>query len=361
MNYKPDPSQWGIEVIGIEKRFRTRKGLPPGYSLGAAHWLISNLIRLRRKPVYSCPLDKVDLKVERGELLGLLGPNGAGKTTLIKCLSTLLEPDGGSAFVNGFDIRTEADQVRRSINLVGSGHWVAFDWNLSIEENLHFFGTLFGLNRHERRKRIASSLELLRLSHLANETPRTLSTGERQRMLLAKSFMVQAPVAFLDEPTVGLDANGSREVRNFIQKELVGCRGISGILTTHRLAEAESLCRRIAIMNQGKIIACGTPSELKRLGAVTGYLEVRVTALPSAAVERVKGLRGVKAAVAFSGPEGSNEARLRVRCISVESVASDIIEIIRSHEGRVIAMEPEELSLEDVYLSLIESKVAWLA
>src|SRR5215475_11567787 len=121
----PDPARWVVETFGLEKRFATREGLPVGMGWGQEHWLVSSLIKYRKAVEYHTAVDAVDLKVGRGEMLGLLGPNGAGKTTLIKCLATLLEVDAGTAFVNGFDVARQADQLRLSINLVGSGHWLS--------------------------------------------------------------------------------------------------------------------------------------------------------------------------------------------------------------------------------------------
>jgi ABC-2 type transport system ATP-binding protein len=258
------------------KQFRARSGLPMDWGFGPAHWIVSALIKYRKKLEWRRAVDDVDLTVERGELFGLLGPNGAGKTTLLKCLATLLIPDEGEAWVNGYSVRTQPDQVKLSMNLVGSGHWVAFDWAMSLRENLHFFGTLYGLSRSERVERIDAALARLNLAHRAEDTPRTLSAGERQRMLLAKGFMIRAPVFLLDEPTVGLDPEGAAEVREFIRNDLLGDGETSGILTTHRMNEAEALCRRIAIMNRGRIVAQGTPVELKRMAG-----ERSVLALPA--------------------------------------------------------------------------------
>jgi ABC-2 type transport system ATP-binding protein len=351
---KPDPSRWAVEVRGLTKRLLCRKRLPPGYSLGPAHWIVSGLARLGGRAEWKTPLDGVDLKVARGELLGLLGANGAGKTTLLKCLSTLLEPDGGDAFVNGFNVRTQPDQVRLSLNLVGSGHWVAFDWNLTVEKNLEFFGTLYGLSRRERCSRTGEVMEMLGIARLARATPRTLSTGERQRMLLAKGFLARTPVMFLDEPTVGLDINGAREVRMLIRRQLSSSAAISGVLTTHRIEEAESLCRRIAVMDRGRIIACGTPAELKVLAAPAGWVQVRAAAMSPAALQAVRGARGVKSAVCSTEHERA-ECRVRVECRDARAV-EEVVAAIRSQAGRILAIDAREPSLEDAYLSLIEKR-----
>ena len=348
---------WAVEVWGLEKRFASRQGLPMGWGFGSAHWIISNIIKYRKQIEWHRAVDGVNLKVRRGELLGLLGPNGAGKTTLMKCLATLLDIDGGEATVNSFDVRTQPDQVRLSMNLVGSGHWIGFDWGMTVTQNLHFFGSLYGLSKAERQARIDETLERLDLTKLAKKTPMTLSAGERQRMLLAKGFMIQAPVFFLDEPTVGLDPDGARNVREFIQKELIGTSGTSGILTTHRMPEAEALCSRIAIMNRGCIVACGTPLELKQLAGQRSILHVRALSIPAAATEAVRRVRGVRAAVTAPVGGESLEESLRVHCEDAGAVADEVVATLRRAGVAVSAVDLEEPTLEDAFIALTDRRL----
>jgi ABC-2 type transport system ATP-binding protein len=358
MLIKPDRERWAVEVFGLRKQFLSRQGLPPGYGVGSAQWIISNLVKYRNKAKFTRPLDGVDLKIRRGELLSLLGPNGAGKTTLIKCLATLLEIDQGEAFVNGYSVRSRPEQVRLSVNLVGSGHWVSFDWNMTATQNLHFFGALYGLSQKERQGRIDYTLELLGMTRLAQATPRTMSAGERQRLLLAKGFMIRAPVVFLDEPTVGLDPTGAREVREFIRKELIGNLGVSGILTTHRMAEAEMLSQRVAIMNRGRIIASGTPAELKQAAGRRSILEVRATSISERAVSAVSKLRGVIAAAAAPAGEEVAEDLLRVHCDDADALAGPVVDVLRSHDAEILSVELQEPTLEDAFMALTEEEAA---
>lgn len=354
---EPEPQRWSIEVFGLEKRFAVRQGLPVGINFGDENWLVSSLLKYRKKAEVFQAVDGVDLKVARGEILGLLGPNGAGKTTLIKCLTTLLTIDRGEAFVNGFSARMQKDEVRLSANLVGSGHWIAFDWGLTIEQNLHFFGSLYGLSRAERRERIAYTLDLLGLTPLAHKTPRGLSSGERQRMLLAKGFMVRTPVFFLDEPTVGLDPNGATQVRSYIRNELIGKSDTSGILTTHRLGEAEALCSRIAIMNKGRIIAEGTPLELKKLAGRSVALEVRVTSLTEVALQEIKQMDGVRAAAARPVGEGSLEQSVRLHCDDVVEIQKRVVDLFTRRKIAVSLAEPQEPTLEDAFMALTDRRL----
>ncbi len=354
----PDPSRWAVEVRGLRKRFVTRQGLPVGWGFGNAHWIISSLLKYRQKREWKQAVDGVDLKVERGEVFGLLGPNGAGKTTLLKCLATLLSVDEGEAYVNGYSVRTQPDEVRLSMNLVGSGHWAAFDWGMTVVQNLHFFGALYGLSRSERSERIEHTLERLGLTARAKDTPMTLSAGERQRMLLAKGFMIRTPVFFLDEPTVGLDPDGAREVHEFITRELIGGSGTSGILTTHRMDEAEALCSRIAIMNRGRVVACGTPLELKRLVGERSVLEVRAVSVPREVVGEVRALPGVRAAALAPVGDESLEESLRVHCEDVEAIGRRVVGMLERAGAEVRSLESQDPTLEDAFIALTDRRLA---
>ena len=352
-----EPGRWAVEVLGLEKRYVTRKGLPAGFGRGSATWIISSLIKYRKKVEWTQAVAGVDLKVARGEIFGLLGPNGAGKTSLIKCVATLLEVDGGEVLVNGFSVRTQPELVRRSINLVGTGHWAGFDWGLTIVQNLHFFGSLYGIEKTVRQRRIDEVLERLGMTRFANSTPRTLSTGERQRMLLAKGFLVRAPVFLLDEPTVGLDPEGARSVREFIKERLVGQEGTTAILTTHRMPEAEALCHRIGIMDRGRLVACGTSEELRKLAGERSVLEVRATPIPQSAVAAVRALPGVRAALVKPLGDNSVEESLRVHCASGNGLEGHVTTALESQGVRVLAVEIEEPSLEDAFIALTDRRI----
>jgi ABC-2 type transport system ATP-binding protein len=350
----PDPARWAIEACGVRKRFVTRTGMPLDWGMGSGHWIISTLVKYRKEKRWHEAVDGVDLQVARGELFGLLGPNGAGKTTLLKCLATLLALDGGEAFVNGYSVRGEPDRVRLSLNLVGTGQWTAFDWGMTVTQNLHFFGALYGLSRSERQARIDETLARLGLAQLAKETPRTLSSGERQRMLLAKGFMIRTPVFCLDEPTVGLDPDGARGVRDFIRQELIGRSGTSGILTTHRMPEAEALCGRIAIMHRGRIVACGTSDELKRLTGERSVLEIRAGTVSRPALAAVRALRGVRAAVAAPAGGEALEDVLRVHCEDAAAAGGPVVDTLRAQGIEVNGVETTEPTLEDAFIALTE-------
>jgi ABC-2 type transport system ATP-binding protein len=355
--FAPDPQRFAVEAYGVKKRFISREGLPVGWGFGDAHWIISSVIKYRQERRWKNALDGVDLTVARGELLGLLGPNGAGKTTFLRCLATLLALDEGTAYVNGYDVVGKRDEVKLSMNLVGSGQWSAFDWGLTVRQNLHFFGTLYGLDKQERTARIDETLAWLGLEERAKDKPPTLSAGERQRMLLAKAFMIRTPVFFLDEPTVGLDPDGAHQVRDFLTRQLIGS-GAAGILTTHRMEEAEDLCARVAIMDRGRVVAMGTPLELKRSVGERSILEIRAEGIPRDILPALRALPGVRAAVvAPAGAEGLEES-LRVHCEDPDRTTDRVADTLAAGGVGVRSMSEQEPSLEDVFIALTDKRIS---
>ena len=218
-------------------------------------------------------VDAVDLNIKKGELFGLLGPNGAGKSTLIKMLTTMLKPTGGSATVWGYDIARERKEVRSSIGVVFQDP--ALDTMLTGRENLDFHGRMYGMESSLRKKRIEDVLELVDLSDKAKIKVEDYSGGMRRRLEIARGLMHHPNVLFLDEPTLGLDVQTRRHIWQYIlsmnQRE-----GVTIVLTTHYMEEADYLCDRVAIVDNGRIVALDTPDNLKDLiGADTITLETQ--------------------------------------------------------------------------------------
>ncbi len=216
-------------------------------------------------------LGGVDLEVTEGSVVGLLGPNGAGKTTLIRVLATLLRPDEGRAEVFGLDVVTDAGAVRELIGL--TGQFAAVDELLSGRENLRMFGRLFRLSRRGAAERADELLERFDLADAADRQDKTYSGGMRRRLDLASSLITRPRILFLDEPTTGLDPRSRNEIWSVV-RELVG-EGMTLLLTTQYLEEADQLTDRIAVIDQGRVIAEGTGDELKdSVGA--SMVEVRL-------------------------------------------------------------------------------------
>ena len=213
-------------------------------------------------------VDGISFEVKEGELFGLLGPNGAGKTTTLNMLSTLLRPTSGKAFVNGFDVLIERDKVRKSIGMVFQEP--ALDNYLTGRENLEFHGMMYGLKRSEAKERVKEALKIVDLEDFAEKLVQTYSGGMKRRLEIARALVHQPKVLFLDEPTLGLDAQTRRNIWDYIPdddyiKKLNKEKGTTIILTTHYMEEADFLADRVAIIDYGKIVVLDTPENLKNL------------------------------------------------------------------------------------------------
>ncbi len=216
-------------------------------------------------------LKGVDLQIEGGEIFGILGPNGAGKTTLLSILCTLLLPDHGKVRILGMDGLHDGHQIRKQVNIV-SGN-ANFLWSLTVKENLHYYGMLYGLIGKERERKVEALIDIFNLAEHRNIPFDELSTGTKQRLSLAKSLINDPEVLFLDEPTVGLDPDVSIRIREeilSIHKE----RGMTVLVTTHNMKEAEYLCGRIAFLKEGKILTSGTAEDLKRMVRIGDRIKI---------------------------------------------------------------------------------------
>lgn len=207
-------------------------------------------------------VNNISISVKPGELFGLLGPNGAGKTTLINMLSTMIEPSGGSALVWGHDVVKEADLVRQNIGVVFQD--TTLDDRLTGRENLDLHGRLYGLNGKTRKSRIQDVLSLVELTERADVIVKTYSGGMMRRLEIARGLMHHPHVLFLDEPTLGLDPQTRLHIWEYINKLNIE-EGVTILLTTHYMEEADKLCDRIAIIDYGQIVALDTPQDLKNM------------------------------------------------------------------------------------------------
>lgn len=290
-------------------------------------------------------VDGIDLGVEQGEIFGLLGPNGAGKTTTIKMLSTTLRVTSGSARVCGFDVEKNPDDVRKCIGIVFQEP--AVDIELTGRENLDFHARMYGMGRSERRKRIESVLKLVDLSDREDALVKTYSGGMKRRLEIARGLMHYPKVLFLDEPTLGLDAQTRRAIWNHI-KQVNRDLGITIIITTHYMEEADYLCKRVAIMDRGKILASGAPRHMKdSIGA--DVVSVRVSD-PKKLESGLKACKWVE----------KTRAHDNSLSISLKNGETRIPGIIRISEQLGLKVESVELhkpTLEDVFIHYTGRKI----
>ena len=219
-------------------------------------------------------LKGIDLQIEEGEIFGILGPNGAGKTTLLSILSTLLLPDRGRVEILGIDGLQDGHRIRERVN-ISSGN-ANFLWSLTVQENLHFYGMLYGLMGKEREEKVKQLISLFNLEEHRDVTFDRLSTGMKQRLSLAKSLLNDPAVLFLDEPTVGLDPSVSIWIRDQI-RSIQKKKGMTVLLTSHNMREAEYLCSRIAFLKAGEIVTTGTAEALKRMVRIGDLVRIEFT------------------------------------------------------------------------------------
>jgi ABC-2 type transport system ATP-binding protein len=300
---------------------------------------------LRRERVDRVALHGIDLAIERGELFGLLGPNGAGKTTMVKIFTTLLLPSSGSARVLGLDAVTDQWALRRRIGFVFGGERGLY-WRLSGLDNLRYFADLYRIPPDVSRRRIKELVERFGLAGRERDRVELYSRGMKQRLHLARGLLNDPEVLFLDEPTIGLDPVGARELR-LIVRELADA-GKTVFLTTHYMFEADAICDRIAVIKDGAIVAEGTPSSIKTLVKDQGVIEFEVVGM---SVSHLAGLRSLQGVTSVAVVEHELAQVVTVHCASPAEVMTQLGVILDGiNMEKVTAREP---TLEDAYVQLI--------
>jgi ABC-2 type transport system ATP-binding protein len=315
-------SRLSVEVSALRREFKTKS-----------------------QPVIA--LDGVNLSVGQGEVFGVLGPNGAGKTTMIRILSTLLLPSSGWAKVMGYDVSTEPEKVRRVINMASGAEKAGYDF-ISAKRNLWFFSQLYGMAPDIAEARISELSETLGLTKYLDRKFYALSTGYRQRATIARAFINDPRVVFLDEPTIGLDVMTARSIRDFLRQE-ARRNNRTIMLATHNMAEVDAICDRVAIIDRGKIIASGTPESLKRsLGAPALILEVSP---PSQSFDFLTEVMGVKG---FTSSTDDERGISTVQVVVDSDVSSAAVTGRFVDKGlKIEASWRREATLEEVFVALV--------
>ena len=317
-----------IEVENLRRVYRTTVGV----------------VRRRAKEVLA--VDDLSFEVAAGELFGLLGPNGAGKTTMVKMLTTLLIPTAGTARVMGLDVVRDADRLRGRIGFIFGGERGLY-WRLSGIDNLRYFASLYHVDPAVSKQRIPYLLQLVGLGDRGPEKVEGYSRGMKQRLHIARTLLHDPPLLFLDEPTIGLDPVGAREIRQVVRDLQAADKTI--LLTTHYMFEADALCQRVAVINHGRLVALDTPQGLKRLVRDQAVIEVELFGVPPEVVERIRREPYVEA---VSVEDQEQRQLLLVQSSRGAEAVQDVLDQLRDlRVGKVTVREP---TLEDAYVRLVE-------
>src|SRR3990172_1660362 len=325
------PAMPAIEVDHLRRIYRTTIGV----------------VRRRAKEVLA--VDDLTFEVAEGELFGMLGPNGAGKTTTVKMLTTLLLPTSGTARMMGLDVVRQADTLRGRIGFIFGGERGLY-WRLSGTDNLRYFASLYHVEPTVSKQRIPYLLELVGLADRGAEKVEGYSRGMKQRLHIARTLLHDPPVLFLDEPTIGLDPIGAREMRQVVLDLQAEKKTI--LLTTHYMFEADALCQRLAVVNHGRIVALDTPAGLKEHVRDLSVIELEVFGVPPAVVERVRAQPFVESVAVENRDQ---KQALLVQSPRGSEAVPDLMAILDGlRVGRVTVREP---TLEDAYVRLVGGEI----
>jgi ABC-2 type transport system ATP-binding protein len=294
-------------------------------------------------------VDNLSLEVKEGEIFGFLGPNGAGKSTTIRMLCTLAQPTSGKAIISGYDLVKDSSDVRENIGLVAE-KMIMYD-TLTAAENLRFFGKLYSMPQAKLEQRIDELLEMVDMQEWKDTQISKFSTGMKQRINVIRALLPEPNIIFMDEPTLGLDPQTTFSIREIIRD--INKSGVTVILTTHAMAEAEALSHRVAIIDHGKIAALDTPENLKKMisDSDTTIFSVKIMNLTSELIEKIQSIEIVTAIAQQDdhtlkiSAKGNDALNLIIDTIRLDG--GDIFSIINSNES----------TLEDVFLSVTGKEI----
>jgi ABC-2 type transport system ATP-binding protein len=344
-------SDFAIEASQLVKKFPARAGTGDkpleGEAAPAAKRKRWEFWKKEPQATFTA-VNGVDLQIKRGEIFGLLGPNGAGKSTTIRMLCTLLEPTSGTATVNGFDVVKQANEVRRSLGTVLAGERSIY-WKLSGRENLEYFAALYHIPTAIAKKRVEELIERMEIKDRANELVEKYSTGMRQRIAIAKALLARPPILLLDEPTLGLDPQAARNLRELIAQ--LKEEGHTILLTTHYMEEADLLSDRIGIIDSGKVIALDTPANLKARINQQEIIKLEVTGWQEYVGDKLRSISEVSNLVAHQQGE-ADLWEVNLQSSNSRAVLPKIVESISHNGTRLVNMNVVKPSLEDVFIHL---------
>jgi len=289
-------------------------------------------------------INGISFNVEYGKVFGFLGPNGAGKTTTIKVLTTLIRPSSGKVHIFGKDIVRHSSEVRQRIGVVLQQP--SFEANLTVERALNLYGFLWGLATKRRKDKLREILQAFDLENLRNTKNDELSIGQRRRVQVAREFMHDMDLLFLDEPTVGLDPSARRMLLDFIKKQVKA--GLTVFFTTHIMEEAEYLCDEIAIINKGKILAFDTPAGLKQKYGGTKAMEIKLKDTSARSI-----LHLVNRVADNSDIDIPETNTISIGSVNAQEIVVKIIELLSENDVQIDSISITPPSLEDVFLAIV--------
>jgi len=320
-----------VEVKQLSKTFETREG---------------GVFRKVSKKVVA--VDAIDFSVPKGEIFGLLGPNGAGKTTSVKMLCTLITPTSGDAYINNFSIAKDQQKVRENLGVMLTGERTLY-WKLTGQENLEYFAALYHMDSTYGKKRIHSLLDLVGLSERQDTLVENYSTGMRIRLSFAKALLNDAPVLLFDEPTASLDPQSSHLIRDIIRE--LKRKGHAVILTTHNMEEADALSDRVAIIDHGKIVVLGSPSELKQKVKSSDIIEIEARNVVEQTVNALQSFSEVSKVAITAANQGGETQLIRVHVEKGKEVLPRILEFFVRKQVTITKVTFIEPTLEDVFIA----------
>ena len=287
-------------------------------------------------------VDNVSFEIKKGEIFGLLGPNGAGKTTTIRMLTGILKPTSGSVRIEKFDIQKNPIEARQLMSVVPEMANAYID--LSAMQNLLLMGELYGMKKEQRIKKAEKLLKLFSLYEKRNEKIKTFSKGMKQRVIIAMALMNNSKIIFLDEPTSGLDVESTRLIRDLIRK--FNSKGVTILLTTHNIEEANQLCDRVAIINEGRIVVLDRPENLKHTIQSSSSIEVAFKTQVNKGKLAFKGVTEIK----------KIGDRFKLYVEKPENIIPLLVRYAQSSGNKIISLNTLKPSLEDVFVKLTEDK-----
>jgi len=334
-----------IEIENLRKAFQIRDP--------QARWW--DTLRGRGASRQAVALDGLTFTVPGGAFYSLLGANGAGKTTSMKILCTLLLPDSGRAQVAGFDVVEQPRRVREHLGVSIRGERSVY-WKLTGRQNLEYFGQLAGFRGPALRRRIDEVVEVIGLSARIDDYVERYSMGMKQRLAIGSALVHRPPVLLLDEPTIGLDPHGARALRRFVREDLCRRQGVTVLYTTHYMHEAEELSDRVGILHGGRMVAEGSPDEVRASVTRREAIEIQIQGLPDA------GLAALRAHPAVA----SVTAELRRDDVATLNVAprdgalpvGDLVDVATAAGGRLVGVQVVRPSLEDAFIALTGTAVS---